>query len=211
MKTLLHPGYFLDIANFAIISQNDICWEVEGNYQKQTSRNRCIICTDHGKHMLSIPVQHIGATRKGKQQYKDVKIENDYNWQRQHWRTLETAYRTSPFFEYYEDDIALLYEKKHDFLLDFNLKTIACIHDCLQTEMPSDKSKVYEKNPKNIIDGRFLISPKNKTSINQEEYTQVFNDRHPFVKNTSILDLLFNEGTNSMAYLKNISLDYLNV
>lgn len=210
MKTLLHPGYFPDIANFAVIAQHDICWEAEGNYQKQTYRNRCIICTDHGKHMLSIPIQHIGNTRKGKQEYKDVKIENDYNWQRQHWRTLETAYRTSPFFEYYEDDIVPLYEQKHTYLLDFNLKTIECIHNCLQAQMPLDRTTTYEKNLENIKDGRFLTSPKNNIELKQVEYNQVFNDRHPFVKNTSILDLLFNEGTNTMTYLKNINIDFLN-
>ena len=101
MKLLLHPGYFPNIANFAAIVQNDICWEVMGNYQKQTFRNRCYICTDLGIHMLNIPIKHV-RNNKGKQRYGDVKMDNDYPWQRQHWRTLETAYRTSPFFEFFK-------------------------------------------------------------------------------------------------------------
>ncbi|NJB72267.1 hypothetical protein GGR42_002758 [Saonia flava] len=210
MKVLLHPGYFPNIANFAVMVQQDICWEVEDNYQKQTYRNRSYVCTDSGKHLLSIPIKHIGFNIHGKQKYKDVKIENEYNWQRQHWRTLQTAYRTSPFFEYYEDDLAPLFKKHHTFLLDFNMKTIQCIHECLQIKMPTGKTETYVPSPKHIKDGRFLVNAKNNLEFVQEEYTQVFNDRHPFIKNVSILDLLFNEGPNAVTYLKNINLDFLN-
>ena len=125
----------------ASLVQNEIIWEIADNYQKQTYRNRCYICTDQGKHILSIPIKHVGGDQ-GRQKYKDVKLENDYQWQRQHWRTLETAYRTSPFFEYYEDEIVPLFEKKYDFLMDFNFKTIEVIYDCLQIEMPTERTKL---------------------------------------------------------------------
>ena len=101
---LIHPSYFPNILTFSYIMHHDICWEVEDNYQKQTFRNRTYICTDRGKHILSIPIVHVGKAN-GRQKYKDVTIDNSYPWQRQHWRTLETAYRTSPFFEFYEDEI----------------------------------------------------------------------------------------------------------
>jgi len=207
VKYLLHPTYFPNIATFATLVQNDICWEVEDNYQKQTYRNRCYIATDHGKHPLSIPIKHVGGNQ-GRQKYKDVKIENADYWQRQHWRTLQTAYRTSPFFEFYEDDIAPLFENKFDFLMDFNLKTIELVCDCLQIEMPKTKSQSYELEPKNIHDSRFLVKCKNETQFNQEGYVQVFEGRHDFVKNASVLDLLFNEGTNTLSYLKNQKLDF---
>lgn len=210
MKVLLHPGYFPNIATFAVMVQNEICWEVEDNYQKQTYRNRSYICNDAGKHILSIPVQHIGFNVNGKQKHKDVKSEHSYNWQRQHWRTLQTAYRTSPFFEYYEDEIAPLYEKEPLNLLDFNLKTIECVYNCLQLTMPQEKTKEYLKNPEGMIDGRFLTIVKGEVNPQQEPYTQVFNDRHTFIKNLSVLDLLFNEGTNALTYLKNINTDYIN-
>lgn len=209
MAILLHPAYIPNIEIFATIAQNEICWEVCDNFQKQTYRNRAYVCTDNGKHMLNIPIQHVGK-EQGRQKYKDVKVENDYNWQRQHWRTLQTAYRTTPFFEYYEDDIAPLYTQEYSFLLDFNLKTIEIICDCLQIDMSQLKTETFEPKTKKFKDGRFLINAKRKTRIQQSEYVQLFNDRNPFIENTSVLDLLFNEGTNALTYLKNINLDSLN-
>lgn len=209
MTILLHPAYIPNIETFAVIAQNDICWEVCDNFQKQTYRNRAYVCTDNGKHMLNIPIQHVGK-EQGRQKYKDVKVENDYNWQRQHWRTLQTAYRTSPFFEYYEDEIAPLYTQEYNFLLDYNLKTIKIICDCLQIGMPLQKTQAFESKTEKFKDGRILINAKRKAGIQQSEYVQLFNDRNPFIDNTSVLDLLFNEGTNALTYLKNINLDSLN-
>lgn len=209
MSVLLHPGYFLNIANFVAIANTNICWEVMDNFQKQTYRNRCYVCTDHGRHMINIPIKHVGKA-KGKQKYSEVQIDNDYPWQRQHWRTLETAYRTSAFFEFYEDEIVSLYQKKYRFLMDFNLKTLECICNCLQIEMPRTETSVYETTPTNSIDGRFLINAKNKIDFNQKEYFQVFNDRNGFIGNTSILDLLFNEGTNALPYLKEHKITFNN-
>ena len=209
MTLLLHPGYFPNIANFAAIVQNDVCWEVMDNYQKQTFRNRCYICTDLGLHMLNIPIKHVG-NEKGKQRYSNVKMDNDYPWQRQHWRTLETAYRTSPFFEFYEDDIAPLYHKKFDSLMDYNLKSIEIICECLQINMPTSTTESYEVAVPNKIDGRFLIKSKAKYAFEQPEYVQVFDDRNSFIPNLSVLDLLFNEGTNALSYLKDIQLNLNN-
>lgn len=209
MKTLLHPTYFPNISTFATIVRNDVVWEVEDNYQKQTYRNRCHICTDQGKHLLSIPIQHVGG-KEGRQKYKDVKLDNSYRWQTQHWRTLQTAYRTSPYFEFYEDDFAPLFEQGHEFLLDFNLKANETICDCLQMKMSSEKTAVYEKEPTDIVDLRFFVNAKKEIDFIQEEYVQVFGDRHGFIKNASILDLLFNEGTNALSYLKAQDLTFLN-
>jgi len=194
----------------ARLVRNEIIWEVEDNYQKQTYRNRCYICTDQGKLLLSIPIKHVGGD-EGRQKYKDVKLGNEYQWQRQHWRTLQTAYRTSPYFEYYEDDIAILFEKKYDFLMDFNFKTIEVIHDCLQIAMPTEMSQSYQVHlPPNLQDARFLVSSKNEQEFEQQAYVQVFGDRHGFIKNTSVLDLLFNEGTNALSYLRDINLKLTN-
>lgn len=206
MKLLLHPGYFPNIANFAAIVQNNICWEVMDNYQKQTFRNRCFICTDLGIHMLNIPIKHV-RNNKGKQKYGDVKTDNDYPWQRQHWRTLETAYRTSPFFEFYEDDIAPLYHNTYHSLMDFNLKTIETICTCLQIKMPRERTQIFELDVRDKVDGRALIDSKTKLPLQQPEYVQVFGDRNDFIPNLSILDLLFNEGTNALAYLQNLQLN----
>ena len=182
---------------------------MQDNYQKQTYRNRCYICNDRGKHILSIPVKHVGG-QKGRQKYKEILIENDYDWQRQHWRTLQTAYRTSPFFEFYEDELAPLYETTQKYLLDFNLKTIEVICSCLQINLPTVKTESYETAPKNSLDARFLIKRKQDLTVIFENYTQVFGDRHGFIENISTLDLLFNEGTNALSYLKNQNIAFIN-
>lgn len=158
--------------------------------------------------MLSIPIKHRGKDQ-GRQKYSEVMLDNTYEWQRQHWRTLKTAYRTSPFFEFYEDEIAPLYERQYEYLLDYNLLTIETICNCLQMDMPTERTVIYEDSPQNLVDGRFLVNAKRKLNFEQEEYNQVFSDRNEFSKNTSILDLLFNEGTNALSYLKSQKLSFI--
>lgn len=210
MTVLLHPGYFPNVAQFAVLAQYDVLWEVHDHYQKQTFRNRCYICTDRGRFMMNIPIQHVGS-ENGKQFFKEVRPDATYPWQRQHWRTLQTAYRTSPFFEYYEDDIAPLFEEKFNFLLDFNLQTIATVCNCLQIPMPKQKTKVYEPIPVDgILDARHLIHPKAQGIKEQEPYIQVFGSKHGFIQNMSVLDLLFNEGPHALQYLRNQKLPFLN-
>lgn len=206
MNTLLHPAYIPNIATFAIISQKEVVWEVCDNFQKQTYRNRAHICTDRGKLMLNIPIKHVGKGQ-GRQLYKDVKLENEYKWQRQHWRALQTAYRTSPYFEYYEDEIAPLYTQEYKFLLDYNLKSIEIICDCLQIDMPNLKTEKFEIEPASMLDIRSLVKAKKKVQFMQPEYVQVFGDRHGFIENVSVLDLLFTEGTNALTYLKNLKIE----
>jgi len=207
MQFLIHPSYFPSIPTFALLTQHECVWEICDNYQKQTYRNRCYICTDQGKLMLNIPIQHVGGAQ-GKQFYKDVKIENQYNWQRQHWRTLQTAYRASPFFEYYEDDLAPLFTTPFKFLMDFNFKTIELVCDCLQLKMPVERTSTYELTTQNMVDARFLINAKNKFATQQSPYPQVFGEKHGFIDNLSILDLLFNEGTATLSYLEKLPLSF---
>lgn len=209
MKTLLHPSYIPNILNFAVVVQNDVCWEVCDNFQKQTYRNRAYICTDRGSLMLNIPIQHVGKNQ-GRQFYNEVKLENEYKWQRQHWRALQTAYRTSPYFEYYEDEIAPLYTKTFNRLLDYNLKSIEIICECLQIPTPKAKSFTYESISTQHEDLRLLADAKRNFNVVLPEYNQVFGDRHGFIENVSVLDLIFNEGPNALLYLKNLKLDQIN-
>ena len=204
--SILHPTYFPNIAFFTVCAQSDaLIWEVHGNYQKQSFRNRTYISNDRGIYMLSIPISHVG-NHNGKQLNNEVRIDNSYPWQRRHWRTLETAYRTSPFFEFYEDDIKPLYENEFEYLIDFNLKTIEIICDCLQLEMHSKRTEKFEHTPRSGADFRYLANAKSKIQLEQENYVQVFGDRHGFLPNLSILDLLFNLGPSASAYLKNTKL-----
>ncbi|WP_343485848.1 WbqC family protein [Allomuricauda sp. d1] len=209
MKTLLHPTYFPDIVAFSVLAQNEIMWERHDNYQKQTYRNRCYVCTDQGRHMLNIPIKHVGG-EQGRQKYNEVKIDNSYPWQVQHLKTLQTAYRSSPFFEFYEDDIMPLFKKKFDFLLDANLEITKVLCELLGVDFPKEKTDHYSKEHPDLVDARFLVNAKKDIYFDQQSYTQVFQDRHGFLKNVSVLDLLFNEGTNALSYLKNQSLTFLN-
>lgn len=207
---MVHPTYFPSIATFTTLVQNDVVWEAHDNFQKQTYRNRCYICTDKGKHMLNIPIKHVGGN-EGRQKYSDVEIENEYNWKKVHWRTLETAYRTSPFFEFYEDDIRPLYEGNEASLYEFNMRTVQTVADIIGVEIPVEKTSTYELQPEKHSDARFLVEAKRELPIKMEPYTQVFGERHGFIPNLSVLDLLFNEGTNTLSYLKNQPLEFLDV
>ncbi|MDF0706328.1 WbqC family protein [Flagellimonas okinawensis] len=210
MKILVHPAYFPSIATYAAIVQHDVIWEAHDNFQKQTYRNRCYISTDKGKHMLNIPIKHVGG-KEGRQKYFDVSTENSYNWKKEHWRTLETAYRTSPFFEFYEDEIRPLYEGSDDNLFEFNLKTVQAIAECIGIQLAEETTPTYQTEPTNYTDARFLVEAKKEKDWGIMPYTQVFEERHGFIPNLSILDLLFNEGTNTLNYLKNLPLDLKNV
>ena len=140
-----------------ICKQQPILWEVEDFYQKQTYRNRMEIHAANGKLMLSIPIQHLGYD--GHQNYKDVQIANEFPWQRNHWLSLKTAYQSSPFFEYYEDDIAPLYQDRFEFLLAFNIQVMKTICELLQIQAPQETTKIYEKDSPHH-DLRHLIGAK---------------------------------------------------
>lgn len=203
MEVLLHPTYQPSILSFAVQIGNDIVWEVHDNYQKQTYRNRCYICSDQGKKMLNIPIRHVGGS-SGRQKYRDVRLDNSYAWQRLHWRSLETAYRTSPFFEFYEDELRPLYQQSFEFLLDFNFKSIEILTENLGVVFPSEQSQSYHPNPEAVRDCRGLVNAKDEKGKDLPPYPQVFGERHGFISNLSMLDLLFNLGPESLSYLEKL-------
>ena len=196
---LIHPSYFPSISHFVAISQCDlVTFEMDDNFQKQTNRNRMYIYSPNGIQLLNIPVKH---SKTAHQKTKEIKIENDFDWQKQHFKSLEAAYRSSPFFEYFEDDIASIFQKKHTFLMDLNLETMAIVSKCLGLEFDYNETTEYFHEVKDITDFRPLINGKKDTAI-FEPYTQVFEEKHGFINNLSILDLLFNEGRFALDYLK---------
>lgn len=197
---LIHPTYFPNIAHFSAMVQADsVTFEWDDNFQKQTYRNRCYVYGANGKLSLNIPVIH---TQKDRQKYRTVQIQNAEKWQSNHWKSLESAYRTSPYFEFYEDELKFLFETPADNLYDFNLLCIETICDCLQINLHTHKSETYVKDPKDKADYRFLVNAKQEKHIPFDSYIQVFVDKHGFIGNLSILDLLFNEGPNSINYLE---------
>ncbi|MDO5608382.1 MAG: WbqC family protein [Capnocytophaga sp.] len=194
---LLHPTYFPSIAQMHLIMNYPCVLEVSDNFVKQTLRNRAYIYGANGKLALVVPVKHSG----GRQLFRDVRVENDFPWQRQHWKSLETAYRTSPFFEFFEDDLLPFFEKKFDFLADANIAAIEGVLSCLQTDINFSKTTIYEAEPTTATDMRILSNAKKELPVTTDEYYQGFAEKHGFIPNLSVLDLLFHEGANAKNYL----------
>ena len=199
MEALLHPSYFPSISHFAVMAQSDkIVFEMEDNFQKQTNRNRMYIYSPNGIQLLNIPIKH---SHNFRQKTKDIQLESAFDWQKQHFKSLEAAYRSSPFFEFFEDDIMPIFEKKFTYLLDLNFQTIEIIAKCLGMKLEIEKTLEYFQIPSQI-DFRTLVNGK-KDVYQFETYPQVFEEKFGFLNNLSILDLLFNEGRHSLTYLKN--------
>jgi hypothetical protein len=200
MNIIIHPSYFPSISHYVAIANADtVTLEMDDNFQKQTNRNRMYIYSPNGIQLLNIPVKH---SDNAHQKIQDVKLETAFDWQKQHFKSLEAAYRTSPFFEYFEDDLHPIFTKKHIFLMDLNLQTMELVSKCLGMNFTTEKTTEYFHEVNNKTDYRNLINGKKETT-QIEPYTQVFGEKHGFINNLSILDLLFNEGRYAKDYLKN--------
>ncbi len=208
MQTLLSTAYLPPVQWFSRLAANG-CVTVEmcESYHKQTYRNRCVIDAPNGAVALTIPVE---KPEDGSRRVKDMRISDHDDWRNKHWHALESSYFNTPFFEYYQDDFRPFYEKKYEFLTDFNE---ALIHKCMeligiQCEIRHTDSFVDpdEINPSETEDLRFLISPKipyeKDTRFICKPYYQVFAERHGFQGNLSIIDLLFNMGPESILILR---------
>jgi hypothetical protein len=172
--------------------------EREEHFPKQTYRNRANIYSPDGVLPLVVPVVK-GA--KNHTKIKDVKISYDFNWQRLHWMSLQGCYRRSAYFEYYEDDFAPFYEDKPAYLFDYNEQMLTVLLKLLKINQPIDYTETYEAEYPSLIDLRGSIQPKKEIDFNQKPYFQMFEERHGFQKNLSIVDLLFNQGPQAGSYL----------
>ena len=201
MDILIHPNYFPNIHQFRqIIKANNILFEVSDNYQKQTFRNRTYIYGANGKLGLFIPVIH---THKNRELFKDVKISYESNWMDLHLKSLQSAYRSSPYFEYFEDDFIKLYSEKEKFIVDFNIKCIRLISNLLDLDLDFKISNEYVEKTNDIIDLRNLSNARKEKKIDSPKYIQVFESKHGYINNLSILDLIFSEGPNSVSLITN--------
>jgi hypothetical protein len=132
---------------------------------------------------------------------KDVKISYDFNWQRLHWMSLESCYRSSAYFEYYEDDFVPFYQQRFPYLFDFNEQFLQLLLRLMKIQLPLQYTETYEAEYTLLHDYRNAISPKKEYNFEQKPYFQVFEERHGFIKNLSIVDLLFNQGPQTINYL----------
>lgn len=189
--------YFSKLKNF-----NEVTIEHHEHFQKQTYRSRCHIYGANGMLKLSIPVTHSGERTI----IKDVKISNTHDWQKIHWKSIESAYRCSPYFEFYESEFAPFYqEKKTEFLIDFNNEILDLLLRLLKLKITIKPTSEYTQEITTGADFRNNITPKipaeqDKQFISQP-YIQVFGSKHGFIHNLSIIDLLCNEGPNSPFFL----------
>jgi len=189
----------------AVAQAEKVIFETQDNYQKQTYRNRTYIAHSNGKLLLNIPIKH--SKNEERQKTKDVAIENDFLWQSQHWKSLQNAYRSTPFFEFYEDDIAPLFKKPANKLLEYNLSIYSLLSELLGIETPYETTTHYLKEPQQK-DLRYLAAVKKLKAFRLDNYTQVHDSNHGFLPNLSVLDLLFNEGPNALMYLEAQVIDF---
>jgi len=183
----LPPIYYLS----EILDSDTILIEKHENFVKQSYRNRCDIVTANGKLSLSIPL----IKQVDKELISEKKISYAENWQKQHWRAISSAYKNSPYFEFFEDDFKPFYEHKFEFLFDFNSQLLKTILHILRVKKTILFTEEYQSSANHIMDLRSL-SDINKTAneAKQKSYYQVFDDKHGFLPNLSCIDALFNVG-----------------
>ncbi|QJD98504.1 WbqC family protein [Mucilaginibacter robiniae] len=200
-KGAVLPMFYLPpVEYFTALQKNkpDIWIEKEEHFPKQTYRNRAHIYSPDGLLALVVPVV------KGSKMHtkvKDVKISYDFNWQRLHWMSLQSCYRRSAYFEYYEDDFARFYEKQFPYLFEYNEELLKLILKCLKIQLTLNYTTDYQEAYLDLTDYRNSIHPKKESNFEQKTYFQVFEERNGFLKNLSIVDLLFNQGPQSVNYL----------
>jgi hypothetical protein len=191
---LLATAYLPSLNYLSSVMEHDtIVIEKHENFVKQTYRNRCDIVTSSGKLSLSIPL----LKHADKELIYDKKISYAEDWQKQHWRTIVSAYKNSPYFEFFEDEFRPFYENRHEFLIDYNTQLLQTILDILRVKKQIAFTERFELIPTAGIDLRKL-SNLEKSVIDVKPYYQVFADKLGFTPNVSCLDALFNIGLDTI-------------
>jgi hypothetical protein len=194
---LIELQYLPSIAFFSNLQgKEELVLEAQEFFEKQTYRNRCHLLSSQQIEILTVPLQ--GANKKIKT--KDIKIDNSQKWNKKHWRSIQTCYGKSPFFEFFADDFKVIYEKDYKFLWDLNMDLLTICLKITGQKLKITESVSYEKNILgNVMDARSLIHPKKPDYLNQfykpKAYGQSFGNN--FEPNLSVIDLLMNEGPNA--------------
>ena len=192
------PCYFAPISHWKEIISGNILWELNQNFNKQTLRNRTYIYGPNKILKLSIPIKH----SKESFTLENTLIENDFQWQKDHWKSIQSAYKSSPFFEFYEDGLRNLYFNNYNKLSVFNIECIKLVCEWLNIKIKLNFTKLFKEKYNNDIDLRNMAEKNFEDKFIVKEYIQVFSTKHGFKNNLSILDLIFNQGPNSISYLK---------
>ncbi len=190
-STLMSSAYLGPTCYFSeLIGQEHIVIEAFENYTKQTIRNRCYILGPNGPQLLNIPVQKVS----GKQLIKDIRISYAEDWQKLHWKSIQTAYGSSAFFEILAPELEPFYVNKHEFLFDLNIELTELMLNWMQDTTQLTRSQNFTPIDAKKNDSRFKFNTKDFSEFAFNKYMQINADRNGFQPNLSIIDLLFNEG-----------------
>ena len=195
MLKVLEPTYFPPISHWKHISSNNLQWSINSSYNKQTLTNRTYIDSSNGELMLTVPIKHSGKNVPRK--FSEIKIDNSSNWKKTHYKSIKICYQSSPFFEFYEDDISFFYESDYEYLHHLNFASINLVCNWINLEMPKENFNVQEKEFINLI---YLSNTKRTRELLEKKYTQTFQVSNGFINDLSILDLIFNCGPDSKNY-----------
>lgn len=188
---LLSTAYFPPVEYFAVLAKySSVCLDASEHYQKQSYRNRCMILSANGPEALSFPIIHDGARL-----ITEVKVDYSTPWLRRTEYALDSAYYNSPFFEYYRDELFAVLDARPEKLWDFNLSILDFLCRKIGIPMPSAVTEAAGQE-------KLAIHPKVSSDYVGRPYWQVFREKFGFVQNLSVVDLLFNEGPESLCYLK---------
>ena len=210
MNVLLVTSYWPNLHYFFyVLNASIINIEQFDNYSKQSYRNRTQILSANGILNLSIPIKK----NKSEKVINSIEISYKEDWQKNHWRAITSAYKNSPYFDFFEEDLKVFYSNKYNLLIDYNTDQLKFIVKVLKQKKNIQLTKQYESNPDSVIDLRTIIHPKqsylsDKLVANKldQSYYQTFENKISFTPNLSILDLLFNKGLHTIDYLKSIDL-----
>lgn len=195
---IVSTSYFPPIGYFAaLFKAREIFIDLEETYTKQTCRNHTNIYGPNGKQTLSIPVTRPGGNHT---KTRDILISYALPWQRTHWRAIEAAYNNSPFFLYYKDYFIPFFDKEYEFLADYNWEILETLFRLLRISREIRLTETYVRNPEGMPDLRTELTAKH-AAFNNPSYTQTFSERHGFISNLSIIDLIFNLGPETPEYL----------
>ena len=217
MTALLSATYFGPIQWYQKLNRYEVCLvEQHDHFTKQTFRNRCVIATTQGTQALTVPIEKYDGL---KCEMRDIRISDHGDWRRLHWNALASAYGESPFFDFYADDLRPFFEKRWQFLYDYDLEITMKMCELLDIRPSLHRTEEYikksdftdntmmgKKSESNdeIDDFREVIHPKHPlpdSTFVPRPYYQVYRQKFGFLPNLSILDLLFNEGNEAVLYL----------
>lgn len=202
---VLSLNYLGNIQYFSKVCGGDCVIDTHEHYQKQSYRNRCDIMTANG--VAPLVIQTVKGRNFDKNSMAETRIDYSKRWQHQHWQAIVSAYRNSPYFDFYAEAFEPFYTRRYDLLVDFNKELLETVMKLLGSTVELQFSDCYVESATGIEDWRNGISPKERLRVDDPEfksieYWQVFGDKHPFADNLSVIDLLFCEGTNALQIIK---------